>query len=396
MSRRAPGGGGPAPAAPRARLVALAAVQGLAISGLSTLVPAYLARAGAGDFLIGLSLTAWALTRGGLGLLAGRAYGRWGARRLLTLALAIFAASTLGYALSTTLQALVALRLAQGVAAGLYWTALFAAAAAAEPPERRLGALSRINVTAATAGLASNLLAGVVAAAWSPRAFFWAETALLLVVGLPLAASVPFGPAPPPALGARAWVGAAPPGATARDTRRRWQVVLAATQSLALVVTGVGAPVLLSRAGGGYRLVGGVGSGMVLAGIAAQALAVRLARRAGSPRLLALAGTVAAAALAGLALLPGPTGTAVLCVLLAGALSLCTLTWLSFVQAEAQAAELGRLTGLLRGVSDLAAMVAYTAFGLIAAHLVPALLLLSGLTAAGGLLALALPRAGMA
>jgi UDP-N-acetylglucosamine--N-acetylmuramyl-(pentapeptide) pyrophosphoryl-undecaprenol N-acetylglucosamine transferase len=80
------------------RLMALAALQALAITGLSTLIPAYLARAGADDFLIGLSFTAWAVTRGGFGLIAGRAYERFGPRRLLTLALLLFSLATGGYA----------------------------------------------------------------------------------------------------------------------------------------------------------------------------------------------------------------------------------------------------------------------------------------------------------
>lgn len=375
------------------RLALIAGVQALAITGLSSLVPAYLTKAGAGDFLVGLSFTAWAITRGGFGLVAGRAYGRFGERRLLTAALLLFALATLGYALSRSPEALVALRLVQGVAAGLYWTALLAATAAAAPPAQRLSALMRVNVAAAAAGLLSNALAGALASAWSPRAFFWLECVLLLGAAVPLAATLPVdrdaggvGVAQREAAASREGV---PPGPRAAR-RASWRIALAAVGNLAIVVPAVGAPVLLLRAGGGYGLVGGVGSTIVLANIAAQSLAPRLAARLGTARLLAVAAGVAALALGALAALHGALAVAALCVLISAAVSLAALTWLSWAQAGVPASGIGRVTGLFRGVCDLSTVLAYTGFGLIAAHLIPGLLLLAALVLAAGVGALCL------
>ncbi len=387
------------------RLMALAALQALAITGLSTLIPAYLARAGADDFLIGLSFTAWAVTRGGFGLIAGRAYERFGPRRLLTLALLLFSLATGGYATAHAPNLLVALRLVQGVAAGLYWTSLLATAAAGVGPAARLGALMRINIVAAAAGLASNVIAGAIAAAWSPTAFFWLETALLLGVGVPLALSLRRDRSPAPAQlpaalletaaatdpgAAPGRAGIAPRTAVPIGPLQRRQVALAALGSLALVIPAVGAPVLLAHTVGGYRLVGAVGAAMILANIAAQGLAPWLSARLGSRRLLCTLGATAALLLCSLALDRGTAATAAMCVLLSGVLSLWALTWLAWAQSGIAAQAIGRLTGLFRGVGDLSSVIAYTAFGLIAAHLGPALWLLALTVAASGVGALTL------
>jgi MFS family permease len=416
---------------PGVRLLAIAGLQALAITGLSSLLPAYLSRSGASDFVVGLSFTAWAVARGGFGLVAGRLYARAGARRLLALALGLFAATTLAYALSRSALLLVAWRLLQGVAAGLYWTALLAAAGEGVAPEARLTSLVRVNVVAATAGLASNALAGAVAAAWSPRTFFWMESGLL-TLGIPLALGLP-AQAPqrarragralrPTGLGWREVAAATeggdgharrrrrplrrtpgPVGASAarsgtrggtgsRGTgQRRWQIALAAVGNLPLVVTMAGTPVLLLRTGAGYPLIGAVGALMVLANIGAQTAAGRLRRRWGTRRVLAGAGTVASASLILLAAGHGVAATVVACVLLSAALSLSALTWLSWVQLGAEAAEVGAVTGLFRGIGDLSAVVGYTAFGLISAHLRPSLALLAllALVSGGGALAVA-------
>jgi|GEM_PF-3698183 len=377
-------------------LVTIVGVQSVAISGLSALIPAYLHRAGAGDFLVGLSFTAWAVTRGGFGLLAGRIYGRLGARRLLVAALALFVVTTLGYALDHAPLVLVALRLGQGVAAGLFWTPLLAATAQASPPKGRLRALSYVNMTYAATGLASNLLAGTIAAGVSPAAFFWMECVLLAFVGIPLALALPVeggarGAVPSIAAAETAAAAGRPPDL---GSRQRLQAALAALAGLPVVVTAVGTPVLLMRAGAGYRLVGLVVAAMVLANIAAQAPAHRLAARWGEGKVLAAVGGGAALLLAALPFAHGIDAVAALVIPLSGALALIALTWLSWAQAGVPPAALGRLTGLMRGVGDLSAVLAYTAFGLIATHLGPSLWILAGVAAATGLGALWLAGRG--
>ena len=373
-------------------LVAIVSVQALAISGLSALIPAYLHRAGAGDFLIGLSFTAWAVTRGAFGLVAGRVYGRVGARRLLTVALGLFAATTLGYALDHAPPVLVALRLAQGVAAGFFWTPLLAATAEACPPEGRLRALSYVSMAYAATGLVSNVVAGAIAAGLSPGAFFWMECAVLACAGLPLARTLPAGTG----TGSRRAELAHLEAAAAADEparlgpRQRLQAVLAALAGLPVVVTAVAAPVLLVRAGAGYRLVGMVAAGMVLANITAQAPAHHLAARCGEGRLLATLGALTALLLIALSFAHSTVSIAAVVIPLSGTLALLTLTWLSWAQGGVATNALGALTGLMRGVADLSAVFAYTAFGLIASHLHPALWTLAAVAATTGVAAWAL------
>jgi predicted MFS family arabinose efflux permease len=382
----------PAPArAPRAAwtLVALVGLQSLAISGLSALLPAYLARQGAPASLVGFAFTTWAVARGAFGLLAGRLYARLGPRRLLTGSFALFAGTTLGYALFPEPRALVALRLGQGVAAGFFWTSILAAAGEASAPEARLAALARVNVVYAATGLASNLAAGWVAATWSPDTWFWLESALLALGGVPLAASLP-ARAGPPAASTPATPG---PGATLGPRSRR-QAVLAALAGLPAAIPAVGAPVLLTRAGAGYRLVGLVAAGMVLANIAAQVPAGRLAARLGEARLLAGLGGLSAGLLVLLSSARSPAAVAALVIPLSGALTLTGLTWLSWAQAGVPPDSVGAVTGLLRGLGDLSAVAAYTAFGAVAAHLRPALGVLALVALGTGVGALRLDAVG--
>jgi predicted MFS family arabinose efflux permease len=372
------------------RLIAIVGVQALAISGLGSLVPAYLHRAGAGDFLIGLAFTAWAITRGAVGLVSGRIYGRFGARRLLSLSLALFAATTLGYALDHAPEVLVALRLVQGVAAGAFWTALLATTANAAGPERRLQALTYVNIAFAGAGLLSNLLAGWLASAISPGSFFWVECGILGLVALPLALGLP--PSEGPRGSARAGraeaAAAAEPAPPPLGGRQRLQAVMSALAGLPVVITAVGTPVLLMRGGAGYRLVGVVAAAMVLANIVAQAPASRLARRWGEGRVLGALGIATGALLLLLPFAHRAWSVAALVIPLSGTLSLMALTWLSWAQAGVARSQVGPLTGLLRGVGDLSTVVAYTAFGIIAAHLAPSLWTLAVLEVATGLGAL--------
>ncbi len=390
-----PTAGGPA------HLVALASIQALAIAGLAGLIPAYLAHSGASDYLVGWAFTSWAVTRAAFGLVAGRAYARFGARTLLVCAYVLFALSTGGYALSHSPETLVALRLLQGAAAGLYWTALLAAAAAGVEPRLRLAALARVNVAAATAGLISNALGGAVAAAFGPAVFFWAECALLLGIGLPLALALPHrstarpakpGPARSPAEAAAA----RDPDPARRPSLATLQSGLAAVANLPIVVTAVGAPVLLLRAGAGYPLVGVLTATMILANIGAQFAAGRLADRIAPGPLLAGTAVATAVFLCLLPLAHRPLAISIICVLLAGAVSLTALGWLSWTQRDAPSEAIGSVTGLLRGLCDLSGVVAFTGFGFIAAHLAPSMWVMALIAVATGLAALRLDRPAVA
>ncbi len=378
--------------------IALAAVQALAIAGLAGLIPAYLAHGGASNYLVGWAFTSWAVTRAAFGLAAGRAFTRFGARNLLLCAYALFALATGGYALSHSPDTLVGLRLLQGAAAGLYWTSLLAAAAAEVPPRLRLAALARVNVAAATAGLISNALAGAVAAAFGPQVFFWAECALLVLVGLPLTLALPSKRVRPTASPTKA--DAIHREAAAARERNRGRLPgstalragLAAVANLPIVVTAVGAPVLLLRAGAGYPLVGAVTAAMILANIGSQFAAGRFGDRVAPGQLLAGAAAATTLFLCLLPLARGPLTIALVCVLLAGALSLTALGWLSWTQRDAPSEAIGPVTGLLRGLCDLSGVVAFTAFGFIAAHLAASLWTIGAVVLATGIAALRLDR----
>ena len=379
-------------------MIALASVQALAIAGLAGLIPAYLAHSGASDYLVGWAFTSWAVTRAAFGLAGGRAFVRFGARTLLLCAYALFALATGGYALSHSPETLIALRLLQGAAAGLYWTALLAAAAAGVAPRLRLAALARVNVAAATAGLISNALAGTIAATFGPATFFWGECALLILVGLPLALALPNTATPGKARPALAdhlkgeAAAARDPAAGRLPSTTAVRAGLAAVANLPIVVTAVGAPVLLLRAGAGYPMVGAVTAAMILANIAAQFAAGRLGDRIAPGRLLAGAAAATAIFLSLLPLAHRPLAIAAICVLLAGALSLTALGWLSWTQRDAPSEAIGPVTGLLRGLCDLSGVVAFTAFGFIAAHLATSLWVIALVVMATGVAALRLDR----
>ncbi len=370
------------------RLAALAVVQGLAIGGLATLIPAYLHKAGASDFLVGLSFTFWGLSRGVFGLIAGAAYRRLGHRVVLGAALFIFAVSTLAYALSRTPTTLVAFRLLQGVGAGLYWTSLLATVAKATPPAGRMAALVRTNILVAGMGLVGQPIAGALATAISPTAFCWISTVLLAGLAAPLAISLPgkIGADPPAHR-------ASPSASPARLGRlQHAQAIGAALQNLPAVVTMIGMPVILSELGAGYTAIGVEGAAMLLASMLAQQIGHGWAKRYGRGRLLMVGAIVAAAALGGLALRASVGFSDACFIVLAATLGLSNLTWLHWAQQSVSDELLGPLTGVFRGTGDLFAVIGYTLFGVLAHHLLGGLGLLAAISLAVGAGALRLDR----
>lgn len=367
------------------RLYAIAVCQGLAIAALSSLIPAYLHHQGASDFLVGLSFTFWALTRGVFGLVSGTAFRRFGPRTVLSTAMAVFAVATAGFALSRSPWTLVDFRLLQGVAAGLYWTALLAAVAHASPPDRRLAALARTNIIALAMGLIGQPIAGEMARALSPTSYYWISTAILSLVALPLAITLPQSRTENPVVEPKSTQSVAHLAPI-----QRWQAVLAALGNLPAVVTSIGMPIIFADRGVGYAGIGVEGGLMLFAGMLLQQVGQGWGRRFGRGKLLMLSGAVCAAALVSIAVHLPLLLTGAAFVILFGSLALANLTWLHWSQSSVPDGLLGPLTGFFRGVGDLSSVITFSLFGVLAAHLTIGLAVLAIVVFGVGLSALRL------
>ncbi|MGO9751883.1 MAG: MFS transporter [Solirubrobacteraceae bacterium] len=112
---------------------------------------------------------------------AGRLVDRFEARRVALLGLAVFGLGALLGALSTSIAALVASRVVQGVGAGLVSPAALAGAVSGFPPERRGGALGIWGASAGLANLVGPLMGGLLTVALGWRSNWWALVPLALL-----------------------------------------------------------------------------------------------------------------------------------------------------------------------------------------------------------------------
>ncbi|MCK9868465.1 MFS transporter [Nocardiopsis dassonvillei] len=128
----------------------------------------------------------------GAGLITGGSLGdRFGRRRMFLLGLAAFALTSAGCGLAPNPGALVALRAAQGLAAGLMIPQVFGIIRASFAPGARAGALGAYGAVLGLASVAGPLLGGILVEAdplglgW--RAIFWVNVPVALA-GLALGA----------------------------------------------------------------------------------------------------------------------------------------------------------------------------------------------------------------
>jgi MFS transporter, DHA2 family, methylenomycin A resistance protein len=121
----------------------------------------------------------------------GALVDRFGARRLALCGLAVFAVGAAAGAVVSSIGALVATRVVQGVGAGLVSPAALAGAVSGFPPERRGSALGIWGASAGVSNLLGPLLGGLLTVAFGWRANWWSLVPLALIAAVGIARFVP-------------------------------------------------------------------------------------------------------------------------------------------------------------------------------------------------------------
>ena len=121
----------------------------------------------------------------------GELVDRFGARRLALVGLGLFALGAGLGAVVSSIGALVATRVVQGVGAGLVSPAALAGAVSGFPPERRGSALGIWGASAGISNLIGPLLGGLLTVWLGWRADWWALVPLALVAAVAIARQVP-------------------------------------------------------------------------------------------------------------------------------------------------------------------------------------------------------------
>ncbi len=121
----------------------------------------------------------------------GALVDRFGARRLALVGLGVFAVGAGAGALVSSIGALIASRVVQGVGAGLVSPAALAGAVSGFPPERRGSALGIWGASAGISNLLGPLLGGLLTVAFGWRANWWALVPLALIAAAGIVRCVP-------------------------------------------------------------------------------------------------------------------------------------------------------------------------------------------------------------
>jgi MFS transporter, DHA2 family, methylenomycin A resistance protein len=121
----------------------------------------------------------------------GALVDRFGARRLSLVGLGLFAVGAGAGAVVSSIGALVATRIVQGVGAGLVSPAALAGAVSGFPPERRGSALGIWGASAGVSNLVGPLLGGLLTVSLGWRADWWALVPLAVIAGVAIARQLP-------------------------------------------------------------------------------------------------------------------------------------------------------------------------------------------------------------
>jgi DHA2 family methylenomycin A resistance protein-like MFS transporter len=121
----------------------------------------------------------------------GSLVDRYDVRRLALVGLGLFAAGAAGGALVSSMPALVATRVLQGIGAGLVSPAALAGAVSGFPPERRGSALGIWGASAGVSNLLGPVMGGVLTVAFGWRADWWALVPLALLSAVAIVRLVP-------------------------------------------------------------------------------------------------------------------------------------------------------------------------------------------------------------
>lgn len=121
----------------------------------------------------------------------GALVDRFGARRLSLVGLVLFGIGAGVGAVTSSIGALIATRVVQGVGAGLVSPAALAGAVSGFPPERRGSALGIWGASAGVSNLVGPLLGGLLTVSLGWRAAWWALVPLALISAAAVAREVP-------------------------------------------------------------------------------------------------------------------------------------------------------------------------------------------------------------
>jgi MFS transporter, DHA2 family, methylenomycin A resistance protein len=182
---------------PRAAWLCLAACTGAAallqLDGtlITVALPSVARALGVSNASTAIVLSAYFAAYAIVLLPGGALVDRFGARRLSLVGLGVFAVGAGAGALMSSIGALVATRIVQGVGAGLVSPAALAGAVSGFPPERRGSALGIWGASAGAANLLGPLLGGLLTVALGWRANWWALVPLALVAAAAIATYLP-------------------------------------------------------------------------------------------------------------------------------------------------------------------------------------------------------------
>jgi MFS family permease len=121
----------------------------------------------------------------------GALVDRFGARRLALIGLGVFAIGAGAGAVTSSIGALVATRVVQGIGAGLVSPAALAGAVSGFPPQRRGSALGIWGASAGVSNLLGPLLGGLLTVALGWRANWWALVPLAALAAAAIARNLP-------------------------------------------------------------------------------------------------------------------------------------------------------------------------------------------------------------
>lgn len=165
----------------------IAASSAVVMSGFGMIVPllpVYAAELGASEWILGLMMASFFVGRLVIQLPAGIVTDRLGRKRTLLLALLGYAATCMGYALSTTAQLLVFFRLLQGICSGLFSIAARCAVSELTTNHNRGGAQG-VYSSSVSFGFVIGPVLGSVLAGWGGfGAPLWFAAALALAATL--------------------------------------------------------------------------------------------------------------------------------------------------------------------------------------------------------------------
>ncbi|MER5642203.1 MFS transporter [Kitasatospora sp. NPDC002227] len=170
--------------------LALAAVVS-AMSSLNVALPSIARETHADQTQLSWIIDAYSLVFAALLLPAGALGDRFGRRRALLAGLAVFGAGSALATVTTSPDALIAVRALLGVGAALVMPATLATVTSTFPPERRAGAVSVWAAVAGASAVVGVLVAGSLLQEWTWRSVFLLNVVLAVVAGLGVLARVP-------------------------------------------------------------------------------------------------------------------------------------------------------------------------------------------------------------